>query len=222
MNIKKIKYYFKSLLPVKISYGITVCNEVSELTKLLETLLPLIDKNDEVIVLQDITVENLAVSSILEDYKDKVIHIKSKLNGDFATFKNNLIKAATKDYLFQIDADEIPKESLIKEIKYYLFKKRKKDVFMVPRINIVNGITDEHVKQWDWQVNDKGYINYPDFQHRIFKLNKGIVWENKVHEKLCNYDKIIGLKSSDYTMCLLHIKEIKKQEQQNAFYDTIV
>lgn len=213
----------RKILPLpKISYAITVNNEAEEITKLLHVLLPLIDKNDEVIVLQDITKKDQKVTDILDTYGEKIIRIEARLDGDFATFKNNLISTATKDYLFQIDADEIPKESLIKEIKYYLFRKRKKDVFMVPRINIVNGITDEHVKQWNWQVNDQGYINYPDYQHRIFKLNKGIKWENKVHEKLCNYEKIIGLPAADYSMCLFHIKEIKRQEQQNAFYDTIV
>lgn len=215
--------FLKKILPLpKISYGITVNNEVDEIAKLLNTLLPLIDKKDEVIVLQDITNKNQDVTNVLDQYGSKIIRVEARLDGDFATFKNNLITAATKDYLFQIDADEIPKESLIQEIKFYLFKKRKKDVFMVPRINIVHGITNDHIKQWNWQVNDEGYINFPDFQHRIFKLNKGIVWENKVHEKLCNYDKIIGLRSSDYSMCLLHIKEIKRQEQQNAFYDTII
>lgn len=215
--------FLKKILPLpKISYGITVNNEVDEIAKLLNTLLPLIDKRDEVIVLQDITNKNQDVTNVLDQYGSKIIRVEARLDCDFATFKNNLITAATKDYLFQIDADEIPKESLIQEIKFYLFKKRKKDVFMVPRINIVHGITNDHIKQWNWQVNDEGYINFPDFQQRIFKLNKGIVWENKVHEKLCNYDKIIGLRSSDYSMCLLHIKEIKRQEQQNAFYDTII
>ncbi|WP_261510078.1 glycosyltransferase [Chryseobacterium paludis] len=215
--IKKIVNNF-----ISISYGITVNNEVGEIAQLLNVLLPLINKNDEVIVLQDITEKNKEVAAILDTYGDKIIRIEARLDGDFATFKNNLIKQATKNYLFQIDADEIPKGSLIEEIKYYLFKKRKKDVFMVPRINVVNGITNEHIERWNWLVNDKGYINFPDYQHRIFKLNRGIKWENKVHEKLCNYKKIAGLPASDYSMCLLHIKEIKRQEQQNSFYDTIV
>jgi len=215
--------FLRKILPLpRISYGITVNNESEEIIKLLDSLLPLIDKKDEVIVLQDITKKDEKVAAILDSYGERIIRIESCLNGDFATFKNNLINAATKDYLFQIDADEIPKESLIKEIKHYLFRKRKKDVFMVPRINIVHGITDEHIKQWNWKVNDQGYINFPDYQHRIFKLNKGIKWENKVHEKLCNYQKNLGLPAADYSMCLLHIKEIKKQEQQNSFYDTIV
>ncbi|CAI8710389.1 glycosyltransferase [Chryseobacterium sp. IT-36CA2] len=207
---------------VSISYGITVNNEADEIARLLNALLPSINKNDEVIVLQDITHKNQEVADILDTYGNKIKRIEAHLDGDFATFKNNLIKVACKDYLFQIDADEIPEPSLIEEIKPYLFKKRKIDVFMVPRINIVNGITDEHIKRWNWQVNDKGYINFPDCQHRIFKLNGGIKWKNRVHEKLCNYKKIASLPVSDYSMCLLHIKEIKRQEQQNSFYDTIV
>lgn len=213
----------RKILPLpKISYGITVNNEVEEITLLLDTLLPLIDKGDEVIVLQDITEKNQRVAGILDKYGDKIIRLEARLDGDFATFKNNLIHVAKNKYLFQIDADEIPKESLIKELKLHLFKNRKKDVFMVPRINIVNGITEDHIKQWDWKVNENGYINFPDYQHRIFRLNKGIKWENKVHEKLCNYKRIAGLPSSDYSMCLMHIKEIKRQEQQNSFYDTIL
>ncbi len=217
-----MKFLTKILPLPKISYCITVNNEDKEIAQLLDTLLPLVDRGDEIIVLQDITDKNQKVANVLEGYGDKIIRLEARLDGDFATFKNNLIKAATKKYLFQIDADEIPQESLIQGIKYYLLKKRKKDVFMVPRINIVHGITDEHVKQWNWEVNKEGYINFPDYQHRIFRLNKGIKWENKVHEKLCNYKKIAGLPSSDYSMCLLHIKEITRQEQQNAFYDTIV
>lgn len=204
-----------------ISYGITVNNEVEEITLLLNTLLPLIDEQDEVIVLQDVTCKNQKITDTLDKYSSKIVRLEARLDGDFATFKNNFIKAAKKDYLFQIDADEIPKESLIKRIKFHLLKKWRKDVFMVPRINIVHGITEEHVKQWNWQVNEKGYINYPDYQHRIFKLNKGILWGNKVHEKLFNYKKLGGLPSSDGSMCLLHIKEIKRQERQNSFYDSI-
>lgn len=221
MNLKKIKYLFRSFLPVNISYGITVNNEADEISKLLNTLLPLIDKSDEVIVLQDITNKTQDVTDILDQYSNKIIRLEARLDGDFATFKNNLITAATKDYLFQIDADEIPKESLIRGIKSYLSEKWKDDVVMVPRINIVNGVTEEHINKWDWEVNADGYINFPDYQYRIFKLNKGIIWENKVHERLRNYKAIVSLPSTDYSMCLLHIKEIEKQEEQNSFYSTI-
>ncbi|GEN76798.1 glycosyltransferase [Chryseobacterium hagamense] len=212
----------RDLLPLPtISYGITVNNEAEEITRLLEVLLPLVSKKDEVIVLQDTTHKDENVSKILDGYGNKIIRVEAKLNGDFAAFKNNLIKTASKDYLFQIDADEVPKPSLIRKIKFFLFKKKKYDVFMVPRINIVNGITEDHIKKWNWSLNKDGYINFPDAQDRIFKLNQGIKWENKVHEKLCNYQQKIALPISDFSMCLLHIKEIQRQEQQNSFYDTI-
>src|SRR5689334_13938694 len=106
----------RKILPLpKISYGITVNNEVEEIAQLLNALLPLIDKGDEVIVLQDVTNKNQQVADILDKYGDQIIRMEARLDGDFATFKNNLIKAAKKKYLFQIDADEIPKESLLKD-----------------------------------------------------------------------------------------------------------
>jgi len=51
---------------INISYGITVNNETKEIKTLLDLLIPLIDAQDEIIVLQDITNENLEVTHILE------------------------------------------------------------------------------------------------------------------------------------------------------------
>lgn len=214
--------FLRKILPLpKISYGITVNNEVKEITELLNTLLPLIGKHDEVIVLQDVTDKNREVANVLDQYGHKIIRLEARLDGDFATFKNNLINAATKDYLFQIDADEIPHESLIRNIRKYLAEKHRTDVFLVPRVNIVEGLTSDHVKKWNWEINDRGYINFPDYQYRIFRLNKGIVWENKVHEVLRDYKTVDTLPIADYSMSLVHLKNIKRQEKQNYFYDTL-
>jgi len=221
MSFKKIKNLFHSFLPIKISYGITVCNEENELSELLNSLLPLIDKKDEVIVLQDITQESLAVSKLLDGYQNKIIHIKSKLNGDFASFKNNLIGAASKDYLFQIDADEIPHNELIKNLKKYLSSRCKCDVFFVPRINIVTGITHEDLQKWNWKIDNNGYINFPDYQQRILKLNHNIFWKNKVHEVLFGFKKVDFLPKNNSSFCLLHTKTIDKQSKQNNFYSQL-
>lgn len=220
-----INYYCannKTLSPkdISISYGITVCNEAVEIEKLLKTLIPLIDKNDEIIILQDITEKNLAVETVLNKYQAHLKIVQAKLNNDFATFKNNLIFKASKKYLFQLDADEIPKTTLIKNIKPFLSKEQQADAFFVPRINIVNNITSAHIEKWKWNVNEKGYINFPDYQARILKLNAQIFWKNKVHELLYGYKKNKQL-PNDEDFCLLHIKDIKKQEQQNNFYDTL-
>lgn len=216
-----IKQILKFFVQPTITYGITVNNEKEEITKLLDTLITLIDKNDEILVLQDITNEDIDVTNILKSYGNKILRITARLNGDFATFKNNLIENSSKKYLFQIDADELPKESLIKNIKLFIAGNLKSDCFLIPRINIVNGIEAEHVKKWNWKVNQDNYINYPDYQTRLFKLNKGIKWQNKVHEALVNFSKTKVLPSENYDFCLLHIKQIEKQERQNDFYDTL-
>ncbi|MDN5285065.1 MAG: hypothetical protein JWR38_1339 [Mucilaginibacter sp.] len=207
---------------LRISYGITVCNEAVELNNLLSTLIPLIDKKDEIIVLQDITNKNQSVDEVITRYKDHIVVAKEMLNNDFATFKNNFLAIAKGDYLFQIDADEIPQTTLIKKIKRFLKKKSKCDCFFVPRINIVNGYSPEHVKKWNWNINDKNYINFPDFQPRIIKLNGSIQWKNKVHEILIGYKRGLDLPVENYEYCLIHIKDIKRQESQNDFYEKLM
>ncbi|WP_419869668.1 glycosyltransferase [Chryseobacterium sp. CT-SW4] len=211
---------FNFLRPVTITYGITVCNEHRELKKLLEVLLPLIDKNDEVLVLRDVTNPDQQVGEVLEEYKSQIKIIEAKLNGDFATFKNNLIHHARSKYLFQIDADEYPEEDLIKNLKPYLRKEKSVECFFVPRINIVEGITDAYIQQMNWNVNEKGYINFPDYQARIIKNNKKIFWKNKVHEVLYGNKNFTEM-PRDYKWSLVHIKNFEKQKKQNDFYDTL-
>lgn len=206
---------------ISISYGITVNNEATEVDLLLSTLIPLISKRDEIIVLQDITNKDQAVSAVLEHHKKNIKVIETKLNGDFATFKNNFFKVAKGNYLFQIDADEIPRTTLIKEIKHILRKNKKRDCFLVPRINIVNDYTIAHVEQWNWNVNDKNYINFPDYQPRIVKLKAGIKWINKIHEVFTGHQDMMELPCDDETFCLMHIKDIQRQERQNAFYEKL-
>lgn len=211
---------FSFLRPITISYGITVCNEYKELKTLLNTLLPLIDNKDEVIILQDITNENNEVSNLIKSYGSKVIRIEAKLNGDFATFKNTLIHHAKCKYLFQIDADEYPAEGLIKSLKPYLRKEKSVECFFVPRINIVDGITADYIQEMKWNKNDKGYINFPDYQARIIKNNKKIFWKNKVHEVLYGHKNFTEM-PKDYALCLIHKKNFAKQKKQNEFYDTL-
>ncbi|MEO3404022.1 glycosyltransferase [Mucilaginibacter sp. CAU 1740] len=211
--------YYKN--KVSISYGITVCNEHEELNDLLTQLFKYIDKNDEVIILQDITKDDAKTNAVIEKYKERVKHVKATLNNDFATFKNNLIQNATCDYLFQIDADELPLRSLLKRIKKRLYQKSDYDCFLVPRVNIVNGLTEAHIKKWNWTVDKFNRVNFPDYQTRILKLNGRIKWQFKVHETLCGFEKSRNLPQRNQNYCLMHIKNIKRQEVQNDFYDTL-
>jgi hypothetical protein len=213
-------------MQIKMTYGITVCNEDEELNHLLTHLIPLIDDEDEILVLRDITKTNSKVTKVLElhmaRFPNRIRPIERMLNKDFANFKNSLINEATGDYLFQIDADELPNDFLIENIKAVIDINKEVDVFYIPRVNKVIGITKEHITKWGWNIDDNERINFPDLQMRLFKLDKEIKWKNKVHEVLDNYKITTILPYDEYEdFCLYHIKDIKKQEEQNKFYELI-
>jgi len=211
---------------MKISYGITVCDEAEEIYNLLDYLYSNIDDNDEIIILRDMDKTTDVVTKVINQqiglYKPNQIKVvESSLNGDFATFKNNLIEHADSDYLFQIDADEMPNSFLIENIKPILKVNSTIDCFYIPRVNKVDGLTPEHILKWGWRLDTEKRINFPDPQMRLFRLGKGIKWKNRVHEVLTGYQTVSTLPYDTEDFCLYHIKSIDKQEKQNAFYDTL-
>jgi glycosyltransferase involved in cell wall biosynthesis len=201
-----------------ISFAISAHNEHEELDRLLKVLIDYVDQDDEIVVQLDTTATK-QVKEVLQNYTNKVKVIEFSLNGNFANFKNNLKNACTKDYIFNIDADEVPSESLLSSLKEVLFSNFHIDVFLVPRINTVDGLTDEHIHRWGWKVEDNR-INFPDYQWRIWKNRSDIVWINEVHEVLSGYRIFSALPSLD-EFCLLHHKSISRQEKQNELYDKI-
>lgn len=205
---------------IKISYAIAACNEHKELNNLLTFLFANKRSVDEVVVQIDEfnhTQEVIEVINLFENLK--VIYFN--LNKDFAAFKNNLKQHCSGDYIFQIDADEMPSIETISNLHSLIESNLDVDLFLVPRINIVEGLTKGHIKKWNWHLNEKNWINWPDFQHRIFKNRFHIKWRNPVHEQITGAQ--VGVKLPATTeYALMHNKTIQKQEKQNALYDKIV
>jgi glycosyltransferase involved in cell wall biosynthesis len=195
-----------------ISYAITACNEHKELSFLLELLRNNIRQEDEIVIQLDSNATQ-EVRDISKDY------IEFPLNKDFSSFKNNLSKHCTKDYIFQIDADEYPHLNLIANLADIVDYNQTIDVFLVPRINTVSGLTQEHIQKWGWKVEDDR-INFPDYQWRIWKNKRTIFWVNKVHERLAGFKQYSLLPQME-EYCLFHPKDIKRQEKQNQLYETI-
>ena len=54
-------------------------------------------------------------------------------------------KGNVEYWIFQIDADELPHESLIINLKELLKLNPTVELFLVPRVNTVDGITQEHI-----------------------------------------------------------------------------
>ena len=206
---------------MKISYAITVCNEFEEIQKLIPFLLENKREEDEIVIQQDNTNLDGAVYTYLvgQKLKDNIKFIQFPLNKDFSQFKNNLTDNCTGDYIFQIDADEIPTTYMLDMIPEVL-KHNDVDVLKVPRINTVRGLTQEHVDKWNWNVNNQGWVNFPDFQWRVYKNDNKIKWKNTVHEVLDGYQTISYLPTNE-EWCLRHDKIIAKQEQQNKLYNNL-
>ena len=204
---------------MRISYAIPVCNEHEELKRLLEFLVQNIEENDEIVVQCDQGNTTPEVYKVLGDF-NKVKVIEFPLKGDFASFKNNLKENCSGHWIFQIDADELPHESLIANLKELLKINPTTDLFLIPRVNTVDGLTQGHINRWRWNVNEKGWVNWPDYQTRIVQNNPKIKWQNRVHEVLVGH-KSYALLPQEEEWCLYHPKDIKRQEIQNKYYDTL-
>ena len=221
---------------MKISYGITVYNEHTELDNLLYHLSKHIREEDEVVVTQDISKkgdksivqdEFYALEKVLEKYEygtyfqPKQLRVTTfEFRKDFSVLKNYTKKHCSGDYIFHIDADEIPNEVLLKQLPTIL-EINDTDLVWVPRINIVNGITDWHLNHWKWRQTEQGWINFPDYQARIFRNVDHIKWVKPVHEVIDGATTYSHLPPHE-ELTLKHEKEIARQEVQNKLYDQII
>jgi len=207
---------------MKISYAITVCNEFIEIQRLVNFLLQHKRLQDNIVILFDEANGDPGVENYLRSHSQNgEFHWhKGKFDRHFANWKNKLTSLCNGDYIFQIDADELPNENLIAVLPELLKENNEVDVFLVPRVNTVEGLTQEHIAKWGWRVNDEGWVNWPDYQWRIYKNSPDIKWINKVHERLEGFKTYTAL-PSDSSFALFHPKTIDKQEKQNNYYDTL-
>lgn len=204
---------------VSISFAVSVCTEALELKRLLKQLKSSLNKEDEIVIQIDVDNTNQEVLDVLSN-ENNISKIFFGLNKDFARFKNNLFDKCSKSYIFQIDADEEVNKDQIDLIKQVLELNPTVDCFLVPRINTVKGLTQEHIQKWNWRVDDQNRINFPDYQYRICKNTPTIKWKGKVHETLEGYEQL-GMLPAEEIYALGHHKTIEKQEKQNNFYNSI-
>lgn len=206
---------------MKISYGITVHNEADELNKLLEILVHKTDAEDEIVICVD--GDDDAVRFVLDSWTQQYAHTKMmkvyqrELNKDFAAQKNSVIENSSGDYVFHIDADEYPHEILLQQLKQILTI-NDVDLVWIPRVNTIDGMKEEHIKRWGWKVTEKKWVNYPDYQARVFKNDETIRWERPLHEVIRGYKTYSHLPPHE-ELSLYHPKTIERQEEQNMFYN---
>ena len=195
-----------------ITYGITVADEFFEFKRLINSLEPYILPDEEIVILAD-------KNKVTEEIQDFCEYIGLTLKyfdfqNDFAEFKNELFKYATKPFLFQIDADEQIPFSLLNLIRN-VAESCQYDLFSVPRINVVRGATEKDIENFNWQINDMGWEGYPDNQFRFMSTQGHIRWHGKVHElpKGC---LSAGQARPDPMFSILHVKDIDKQKKTKS------
>jgi len=206
---------------LKISYSILTHNETDSLLELIDFLVNNKDEEDEIVILDDYS-DNEKTKEIL-DTMCSIHEIKFEqrhLLKDYAGQKNYLKNMCSGDYIINIDADEMPHRWLTKNIKEILESNPTIDLYWVPRVNTVDGITQEHINKWGWRVDEKGWVNFPDYQGRIWRNRPNIMWKNKVHEVLTGYKEHTYLPAEE-KFSFYHPKDIDRQEKQNKFYEGI-
>lgn len=208
---------------MKISYAITSCNEYNEIQRLIPLLLENKRQQDEIVVLYDQKNGDEKVAEYLttfSKYPNFQFWRGLDFDGHFANWKNQLTEYCKGDYIFQIDADEMPDWYLLQYLPVIIESNPDNEVYLVPRVNTVEGLTQEHIQKWGWNVNDEGWVNWPDYQWRIWKNKPEIRWKNKVHEVLDGFKTYAPIPAQK-ELSLYHPKDIARQEKQNNYYDTL-
>ena len=176
-----------------------------------------IDEEDEIVICVDGNDEG--VRDIIDDFSIdgmNLVDYKRKLDGDFAAHKNSVIEKSTGDYVFHIDADEYPHEILLQQLKQIL-EINDVDLIWIPRVNTVEGFTQQDIQKWGWNMSDKGWVNYPDYQSRVYRRTDTIRWERPLHELIKGAKTYSHLPPHE-ELSLYHPKTKEKQEAQNKFY----
>ena len=206
---------------MRICYKILTHNETDSLEKLLDFLFENIKEKDHIIVVDDYS--DAPTRKILSKYveSNQYDYYQHNLDGDFSkqhNYANSLVREEF-DYIFCIDADEIPNKWLIENI-HEILESNDVDLIWLPRVNTVEGITEEHIQRWGWRVNEQGWVNFPDYQGRIYRNDKSIYWVNPVHEVIKGAKKVSHFPPQE-EFCLYHPKDIERQEKQNELYSQI-
>jgi glycosyltransferase involved in cell wall biosynthesis len=207
---------------MKISYSILTHNETDSLQNLLDFLVKRKDEEDEIVILDDYS-DNERTQELLDFYVsvNELKFEQRHLMNDFAGQKNHLKNMCSGDYIFNLDADEIPHKRIMNNLKPILEANPSVDLYYVPRVNTVDGLTQDHINHWGWNVNEKGWINFPDWQGRIWRNRPNIRWEKPVHEMLVGFKQYTYLPAEE-EFAFYHPKDIKRQEQQNMKYSGII
>lgn len=202
---------------MKLSYLVTTHNEDVSLDKLLSKLTSNLKSNHEIVVLDDYS-NNVETLNIFEKYNSFINLHKRKLERNYGEHKNYGIDLCEGSYIFQLDGDEYPTKLLLENIDLIIEQNKNSEVMWLPRINIFDGVTEKDAIKWGWNLKYKGYVNFPDYQSRIFAKLPHIRYKRRLHEKVEGFKSHTFIPpQEDYA--IVHEKSIEKQIETNLKYN---
>lgn len=199
-----------------LSYLITSHNETDSLDLLLSKLIQYKKDNNEIVLLDDYS-DNPGTVSIIEKHKQSINFHQKKLQNDYGAHKNYGISLCKGEWVFQIDADELPTDTLLENIDVILQSNSNNETLWLPRLNYFVGVTQKDIEMWGWNYQD-GMINFPDYQSRLYKNLPHIRYERRLHEKVEGY-KSYAFIPPQKDIALIHNKTIEKQRETNMKYN---
>jgi glycosyltransferase involved in cell wall biosynthesis len=203
---------------MKISYAILTHNEGEYIAELLTLLSTYKRDIDEIVIVDDYS-DDEKTKFILNDFKDLITLDYRTFDGDH-TQKNYLNSKCTGDYILQLDADELVKPEFLEMLPELLEENKETDLFIMPRINTVEGLTPEYIQKWRWNVNEKGWVNFPDWQMRLYRNCDWVKWDGLLHSKIEGHKTYVFLPAEEL-FCIIHPKQLDRQVAQNNLYDKI-
>jgi glycosyltransferase involved in cell wall biosynthesis len=203
---------------MKVSYAILTHNEGDYIAELLTLLTTYKRDIDEIVIVDDYS-DDEKTKFILNDFKDLIKLEYRTFDGDH-TQKNYLNSLCSGDYILQLDADELVQPEFLEMLPELLEENNETDLFIMPRINTVEGLTQEYIQKWRWLVNEKGWVNFPDWQMRLYRNCDWLKWDGLLHSKIEGHKTYVFLPSEEL-FCILHPKQLDRQVAQNDLYDKI-
>lgn len=189
---------------VNYSIAMITLNDMDCVEDTLENVAPYI-KDDFVVVDGGSTDGTL---ELLKSRKD-IYLLEKKWEDNFEIQKNFALDATTQEWRLLIDADEQYEHLFWNQLPWHIAQAAadESDCVSVPRINIVDGLTQEMVERSGWKLSHFNWINYPDYQQRLYKKNCRYV--GQTHERIVGAEKPTAIMGQH----ILHRKSADRQER---------
>ena len=201
---------------MNLSYLVTCHNETDSLDKLLSKLCEFKNDQQEIVLLDDNSTEEKTLD-IIEKYKNNIQYHRKQLEKHYGKHKNYGVEKCEGKWIFQIDADEYPTDLLAQHIDLIIEQNNENEVLWIPRLNVFHGVTDNDIQTWGWKYDGK-YINFPDYQSRLYRNLPHIRYQRRLHEKVEGF-KSYSFMPPQEEYALVHEKTIEKQRATNIRYN---